>query len=453
MLKSEMDQPGGFIDKIEDFLKQFKNNQSSVIENFINNTNSLSNSSSGSSDDKESKNILGNVILIFGYGILFLISLFGNSIVMYVILKNRRMYTVTNFFIANMAISDLFLTVFNVPFNIARNLMHEWPFGNLLCHLVNFSLMVSVYVSTFTLTSIALDRQRVLLYPLRPRMGKFMGLVVLAAIWLIAICFSLPYGIYTKVTEVSFITERVLRCRSDFPEPSETFEKCITIVTIFLQYIIPLFVIAITYGRIVRKLWNRTHLGAVTHTQQMSQTRAKKKSIKLLITVVVVFALCWMPLNLYHILTDFHPDTTVFRYDSTTFFIFHWIAISSTCYNPFVYCWLNEAFKEEVKSCFGCCKRHRKVHPGTDVDGILMRSDVFSRKRNRTISSVARSSTTCSSIRLHVNIGNRQFDSCITAPEECLLITKNFIVTEETQFTAIPNDEHNGVLTDTELHS
>ena len=340
-----------------------------------------------------------SIFMVLAYGTLIIISLFGNAIVCYVILRNRRMYTVTNFFIANMALSDLFVTCFNVPFNIVRNLCHEWPFGDFLCHLVNFSLMTSVYVSTFTLTAIALDRQHVLLYPLRPRMSKGMGIVVLIIIWIVSLVLSLPYGIYTEVKEVNLIIERVRRCRSVFPEPSDTFEKVLTICTTLLQYVIPLIVIAIAYGRIVRKLWLRTYLGAVTRTQQVSQAKAKRKSIKLLITVVIIFALCWMPLNLYHILTDFHPNPTVFRYDSTTFFVLHWIAISSTCYNPFVYCWMNETFRNEVKSCFSFCKKTKKIHPGVECEGILMRSDVFSRTRNKTISTVIRSSNFSSSIR------------------------------------------------------
>ncbi|XP_061194131.1 G-protein coupled receptor 83-like isoform X2 [Saccostrea echinata] len=338
--------------QIEDFLSEFKNKSKnlSAVAAFNLHIKSTANDTNVSKiENDSSKHVVGNIILITAYTILMCISLFGNSMVCYVIVRNRRMYTVTNFFIANMAISDLFVTCFNVPFNIARHLLDEWPFGDFICHLMNFSLMISVYVSTFTLTAIALDRQYVLLYPLKPRISKRSGLIILAFIWVISFLLSLPYGIYTEVSEVNFVLKRVKRCRSNFPEPKEEFEKTLTITTTIIQYFIPLTIIGVSYGRIVRKLWRRTHLGAVTHSQQRSQNKAKRKSIKLLITVVVVFALCWMPLNLYHILTDFHPDTSVFQYNSTAFFVFHWIAISSTCYNPFVYCWMNESFRKECR--------------------------------------------------------------------------------------------------------
>ncbi|VDI24562.1 G protein-coupled receptor 83 [Mytilus galloprovincialis] len=393
-----------FMETIEDFMKIFKNNSQnlSAAHAFILHTANLTgNSSSNTNEHNESGDIIRNVLLVLAYGTLTFISLFGNSIVCYVIIRNKRMYTVTNFFIANMAMSDLLLTCFNVPFNIARNLMTEWPFGDFLCHFVNLSLMVSVYVSTFTLTSIALDRQRVILYPLKPRITKPVGLGILAVIWIVAILFSLPYGIYNKVQSVNWLTKNVRRCRQSFPEPAELFEQCLTLITIILQYIIPLTIIAVSYGRIVKKLWLRSSLGAVTQQQQVLHARAKRKSIKLLITVVVVFGLCWMPINLYHLLTDFHPNAAIFHYDSTTFFILHWIAISSTCYNPFVYCWLNETFRAEVKSCFACCKRHRRVHPGVEIDGILLRSDKLNSYRSKTFTSMVRSTSNFSSIKIH----------------------------------------------------
>ncbi|XP_062600807.1 G-protein coupled receptor 83-like isoform X1 [Saccostrea cucullata] len=390
-----------FHQQIEDFLSEFKNKSKnlSAVAAFNLHIKTTANDTNVTKIENDSnKHVVGNIILITAYTILMCISLFGNSIVCYVIVRNRRMYTVTNFFIANMAISDLFVTCFNVPFNIARHLLDEWPFGDFICHLMNFSLMISVYVSTFTLTAIALDRQYVLLYPLKPRITKRSGLIILAFIWVISFLLSLPYGIYTEVSEVNFLLRRVKRCRSNFPEPKEEFEKTLTITTTIIQYFIPLTIIGVSYGRIVRKLWRRTHLGAVTHSQQRSQNKAKRKSIKLLITVVVVFALCWMPLNLYHILTDFHPNTSVFQYNSTAFFVFHWIAISSTCYNPFVYCWMNESFRKEVKSCIDVCFRSCQSDPGNNKNGFLSRRNFFNRYSLKTMSTILRPSSTFSTI-------------------------------------------------------
>ncbi|KAL8591605.1 hypothetical protein ACOMHN_030491 [Nucella lapillus] len=306
---------------------------------------------------------LDNALLILAYSLLALTAVFGNSLVCYVILKNQRLRTATNLLITNLAVADLLVICLNVPFNILWHVLYDWPFGESLCHLMNFSLMVSVYVSTYTLSAIALDRHRVVLKPLTQRMSKSRAGALLALIWTLAVLLSLPYGVYTRVERRQIILREertpvihcVRRCRSDYPSPSAGFGQCLTVATIVVQYCLPLALIGWAYGRIVRSLWSRSPVGAVTLLQQQWQARAKRKSIKVLIAVVAVFALCWLPLNLYHLLTDLHPNPGLFKYNSKAFFACHWVAVSSTCYNPFVYCWLNQHFREEVRARFRWC--------------------------------------------------------------------------------------------------
>ncbi|XP_070212546.1 G-protein coupled receptor 83-like [Littorina saxatilis] len=385
------------------------------VVNILNNSGSFNFSRLGTVDKTPE-----NAILIFAYSILSIIAIFGNSLVVYVILKNRRLHTATNFFLANLAVSDLLVTCLNVPFNIMRHVMYDWVFGETLCHLVNFSLMVSVYVSTYTLTSIALDRHRMVLKPLSQRMSKTLAVGLLVSIWVLAILLSLPFGIYTTVEDFSMLLSQegvlnvtsVRRCRTNYPSPSSRFEQYLTVTTIVLQYCVPLSLIGVAYGRIVQSLWSRTHVGAVTANQQMSQARAKRKSIKLLIAVVVVFALCWLPLNLYHLLTDLHPNPEVYQYNSKVFFACHWIAISSTCYNPFVYCWLNENFREEVKSRFRWCFRcWLRIKPCKSKEKLAKDA-----KRRRPDTSLGRSSMTSSARATSV----RREVTLISDPDELL---------------------------------
>nr|KAG5701596.1 hypothetical protein BaRGS_019285 [Batillaria attramentaria] len=395
------------------------------------------NNSNDSDPDQKFKstrgNALDNALFILAYSVLSVIAVFGNSLVCYVICKNKRLHTATNFFIANLAVSDLLVTFLNVPFNIMRHVLMDWPFGEVLCHLVNFSLMVSTYVSTYTLTSIALDRHRVVLKPLSPRMPKTLAGCILVAIWVIAILLSLPFGIFTRVRESRLILEEggvvgfrnTKRCIPNYPPHMYKFETYLTVGTFVLQYCVPLTLIGVAYGRIVQSLWSRTHVGAVTANQQQSQARAKRKSIKLLIAVVVAFALCWLPLNLYHLLTDLHPNAQVFQYNSNAFFACHWVAISSTCYNPFIYCWLNENFREEVKNRFRCCLRWRmKFFP---VDEASHRRP----KLRRTDASLTRSSMMISSARTQSVL--RRDVTLISDPDEAqsLKHPSDGFVTEE----------------------
>ncbi|XP_068680667.1 uncharacterized protein [Montipora foliosa] len=60
------------------------------------------------------------IIKILAYSIVFIVSLFGNSVIIATVMRNRRMQTTVNYLIANMAASDLFISVFAVPMKISE---------------------------------------------------------------------------------------------------------------------------------------------------------------------------------------------------------------------------------------------------------------------------------------------------------------------------------------------
>lgn len=73
------------------------------------------------------------------YASIFVIALFGNLLVLYTVVTSRKMHTVTNFFIANLAVGDLLIMVFCVPFSVASIIVLKyWPFGEGLCIFVNY---------------------------------------------------------------------------------------------------------------------------------------------------------------------------------------------------------------------------------------------------------------------------------------------------------------------------
>jgi len=103
------------------------------------------------------------------YTSIFVLGVFGNVLVCYVVGRNKAMQTVTNFFITNLALSDILLCVLAVPFTPLYSFLGRWIFGQILCHLVTYAQGTSVYISTLTLTSIAIDRYFVIIHPFQVR--------------------------------------------------------------------------------------------------------------------------------------------------------------------------------------------------------------------------------------------------------------------------------------------
>lgn len=80
------------------------------------------------------------IMYYFIYSFIFVIGLVGNVLVCYVVFRTPSMHSVTNIFIANLALSDILLCLLSVPFTPLYLLIYEgWVFGSALCHLIPFS--------------------------------------------------------------------------------------------------------------------------------------------------------------------------------------------------------------------------------------------------------------------------------------------------------------------------
>lgn len=98
-------------------------------------------------------------VIIPCYVLVVVVGVFGNYLLLYVICRTRKMHNVTNLFIGNLAFSDMLMCVTCVPFTLAYAFNpHGWIFGRSMCYLVFLVQPVTVYVSVFTLTAIAVDR-------------------------------------------------------------------------------------------------------------------------------------------------------------------------------------------------------------------------------------------------------------------------------------------------------
>jgi hypothetical protein len=72
----------------------------------------------------------------------------------------------------------------------------------------------------------------------------------------------------------------------------------------------------------------------------------------MLIAMVVIFAICWLPLNIVHMVAEFHRSDLI--HYKVLFLSTHVIAMSSTIYNPFLYSWLNDNFRKEFQQIIPC---------------------------------------------------------------------------------------------------
>ena len=87
-----------------------------------------------------------------------------------------------------------------VPFTPINSFTGEWLFGETLCILFPVTQGMSVYISTLTLTIIALDRFVVIIFPYRARMQIKTCCLMIAMIDFLAILFTAPYAFHMKIS-------------------------------------------------------------------------------------------------------------------------------------------------------------------------------------------------------------------------------------------------------------
>ena len=68
------------------------------------------------------------------------------------------MWTSTNYFLVNLSLTDLLMTILNGLFNFIYMRDNHWPFGDFYCTVNNFVAFYTVIGSVFTLTALTLDR-------------------------------------------------------------------------------------------------------------------------------------------------------------------------------------------------------------------------------------------------------------------------------------------------------
>ena len=175
----------------------------------------------------------------FGYCLVFIVSLAGNTVIGIIVYKTKTMRKPINFLIVNMAMSDLLLPIFLIPVNIQWLYINSWliggPLGQALCKLVPFLLSVSFAVSVQSLVVIAVDRFGAVVYPLRsPLISSKLCSFFILATWIVALALCSPYLFTLKLVEYPEGSSCLLRWKEAFGESSSYENYFVSWIVIFI---------------------------------------------------------------------------------------------------------------------------------------------------------------------------------------------------------------------------
>ncbi|ELW48641.1 Orexin receptor type 1 [Tupaia chinensis] len=352
-------------------------------------------------------------VLIAAYVAVFLVALVGNALVCLAVWQNQHMRTVTNYFIVNLSLADVLVTAICLPASLLVDITESWLFGPALCKVIPYLQAVSVSVAVLTLSFIALDRWYAICHPLLFRSMARRARGSILGIWAVSLAIMMPQAAVMEcrsmLPELANRTRLFSICDEHWADDlyPKIYHSCFFIVT----YLAPLGLMAMAYFQIFRRLWGRQSeylvlkggslhenesLGsrAATPTAacvpqvpgtasalvrdwtwpsarqqeprpraqaflaEVKQMRARRKTAKMLMVVLLVFALCYLPISVLNVLKRVfgmfrhaHDREAVYA----CFTLSHWLVYANSAANPVIYSFLSGKFREQFKAAFSCC--------------------------------------------------------------------------------------------------
>ncbi|KAG7198426.1 hypothetical protein KM043_005813 [Ampulex compressa] len=189
--------------------------------------------------------------ITLAYAAIFITGVFGNVVTCIVIRRNPAMQTATNYYLFNLAVSDLLLLVLDLSpsrRSVAAFLFtskpsrkqyrapdcfaswcrlsglpnelsvfwqqYPWKLGIGMCKIRAYVSEMSSYVSVLTIVAFSSERYLAICHPLHlyAMSGLKRPIRFILGAWLVALIFALPFAVYTTVNYVEYPpTQRVLR--------------------------------------------------------------------------------------------------------------------------------------------------------------------------------------------------------------------------------------------------
>nr|AAI19579.1 C130060K24Rik protein [Mus musculus] len=293
--------------------------------------------------------------------LIFALALFGNALVVYVVTRSKAMRTVTNIFICSLALSDLLIVFFCIPVTMLQNVSDTWLGGAFICKMVPFVQCTAIVTEILTMTCIAVERHQGLVHPfkMKRQYTNQRAFTMLGVVWLVAIIIGSPmWHVQRLEIKYDFLYEKEhICCLEEWSSP--VHQKIYTTFILVTLFLLPLLLLSVLYGKIGYELWIKKRIGdgsvlRTIHGKEMFKiARKKKRAVIMMVTVVVLFAVCWAPFHIVHMMIEYSNFEK--EYDEVTikmiFAIVQIIGFFNSICNPIIYALMNENFKKKLCVC------------------------------------------------------------------------------------------------------
>ncbi|XP_069041754.1 trace amine-associated receptor 13c-like [Lepisosteus oculatus] len=297
---------------------------------------------------KELRSTAVSVILYVSMFAVVILTLCGNLIVIISISHLKQLHTPTNLLVLSLAVADLLVGVFVMPFDMVKLIESCWVFGNLFCSFRNVFGFLLTSVSISSLIFIAIDRYFAVFYPFlySSKITLNIALFCIVLSWLSSLCYNLSLFYFNGNSN----DENLNTCLGDcFMLINSTWG----IIDLLVTFILPCSVMIILYAKIFVAAKKQAHaINSITNqitfsneTNRKTSQKSEWKAAKTLGIVVSVFLFCWIPYYIFIVIDGY----TTFSVPLIVSNSLTWLVYCNSCINPIIYAFFYPWFQKSTK--------------------------------------------------------------------------------------------------------
>ncbi|NXY57872.1 CCR2 protein, partial [Callaeas wilsoni] len=281
------------------------------------------------------------------YSLVVIFGLTGNLLVVLILVKYKRLKSMTDIYLLNLAISDL-LFVFSLPF-WAYYAVHDWIFGEALCRILSGVYLLGFYSGIFFIILLTLDRYLAIVHAvlaLKARTVTY-GILASAVTWAVAVFASVPGVVFHKTQKES----SGYTCSAHYSSDSTINWKYSFILKMnILGLIVPMLIMIFSYSQILKAL--------------RYKNEKKQKVVRLIFVIMIFYFIFWTPFHISSFLHTFQnslfiPNCELKAQLEKAIQVTETISMIHCCINPVIYVFVGQKFRAYLYTFF---RKHVAPH-------------------------------------------------------------------------------------------
>ncbi|KAI9564639.1 putative neuropeptide receptor [Daphnia sinensis] len=315
------------------------------------------------------------LIVLALYCAVFLVAAVTNLLVIVVIFRYQHLHSVTNYFLVNLSVADLLVTLICMPMAMSQNITVIWFYGLFMCKFATYLQGVAASSSMFSILAMSIDRYFAIRHPIvfRQFFNKRVARCVILSIWVVASLVFVPVLVVQHEETITLRGEKseLVICKVCEQGWEENWNKIAYSIFLFVAtYVLPVLLVVTAYVRMGCKLCTPSILtnnhdgGEIILNRDSRLLNCRRRVARTLLIIAVVFAVCWMPYNLTQLFLDTMENDQLKEMDKAAphLLMVHsfslWLGHANSAINPLLYCVLSRNIRQSVANLFRPTRRN-----------------------------------------------------------------------------------------------